>query len=52
MRTVFPLQQVFSRVVGTGKGSGMALIFLIIGIIGFLGNLLCLKNPIYKELDS
>jgi DHA3 family macrolide efflux protein-like MFS transporter len=52
MRTVSPLQQVFSRVVGTGKGSGMALIFLIIGIIGFLANLLCLKNPIYKELDS
>jgi len=47
-----PIQHMFSIVVGTGKGSGMAVIFLITGIAGFLASLLCLKNPIYKSLDS
>lgn len=46
-----PVQQIFSNLVGTGKGSGMALIFLITGMVGFLVSLLSSKNPIYKNLD-
>jgi len=46
------VQQVLSNLVGTGKGSGMALIFLITGVMGFCVSLLGLKNPIYKSLDS
>lgn len=45
------VQQALSRLVGTGKGSGMAVIFLITGTVGFLASLLSLKNPIYKDLD-
>lgn len=52
MLTASPVQQILSRLVGIGKGSGMAVIFLITGIIGFLSSLLSLKNPIYKDLDS
>lgn len=51
MRNTSPLQQVFSNLVGTGNGSGMALIFLVIGVVGSLASLLSLKNPVYKELD-
>lgn len=52
MLMVSPVQQFFSMLVGTGKGSGMATIFLITGIVGFVSSLLCLKNPIYKDLDT
>ncbi|SDO01895.1 MFS transporter [Acetanaerobacterium elongatum] len=47
-----PLQHALSFLVGTGKGSGMAVIFLVIGVVGFAANLLCLRNPIFKELDT
>lgn len=52
MQTVSPFQQYLSIIVGTGKGSGMAVMFLITGTVGFLSSLLALLNPIYKELDS
>ena len=52
MQTVSPFQQFISILVGTGKGSGMAVMFLITGTVGFLASLLALLNPIYKELDS
>jgi hypothetical protein len=52
MQTVSPFQQFLSTIVGTGKGSGMAVMFLITGTIGFLVSLFALINPIYKELDS
>ncbi|NJD01712.1 MAG: MFS transporter [Ruminiclostridium sp.] len=45
------VQLILSMLVGTGKGSGMALIFLITGTVGFCTSLLSLKNPIYKSLD-
>ena len=51
MLTSSPLQQALSVIVGTGRGAGMAVIFLITGGIGFLSSLLCLKNPVFKELD-
>ena len=47
-----PIRQALSNVVGTGKGSGIAVIFLIAGIVGFAASLISLKNPIYKDLDS
>jgi len=46
------VQQALSVLVGTGKGSGMAVIFLITGTIGFLVSILNVKNSIYKSLDS
>jgi hypothetical protein len=46
-----PLAKVFSTLTGTDKGSGIALIFLIVGIIGTVTSFMCLKNPVYKSLD-
>jgi MFS family permease len=51
MQNASPSQHILSIFVGTGKGSGMAVIFLITGITGFLSSLLSLKNPDYKNLD-
>lgn len=47
-----PLQHVLSRLVGTGKGSGIAVIFLITGIAGFAASLLANRDQAYKVLDS
>lgn len=52
MMTASHAQQLLSNLVGTGKGSGMALIFLVIGIIGFVSNMLSLKDPAYKSLNE
>ena len=45
------LQQMLSKLVGTGRGSGMAVIYLITGTIGFLVSLRSAKDKIYKSLD-
>lgn len=45
------LQESLSLIFGTGKGSGIAIIFLIVGIVGFVSSFLSLRNPIYCELD-
>ena len=37
---------------GWGKGEGIAFMFLLVGIIGTVTSFLCLKNPVYKELDE
>ncbi len=42
----------FTPLVGSGKGSGMALIFLITGLVGLLINLAALKNKVFDELDT
>ena len=47
-----PLQEVLSRFFGVGKGSGIAVIFFIVGVLGFITSFLCLRNPAYKTLDS
>ncbi len=44
-------QQILASLVGTGKGSGMAVIFLITGVVGFLVSILSSKKAIYKSLD-
>lgn len=46
------LQQVLSIPFGTGKGSGIAVIFFIVGIIGFITSFVALKNPLYQGLNE
>lgn len=52
MQSVSPFQQFLSAIVGTGKGSGIAVMFLITGVTGLISSLISLGNPVYKELDS
>ncbi len=52
MLKVSPVQQILSNLVGTGKGSGMAVIFLITGVVGFSVSVWSSKKAIYKSLDS
>ncbi|MEA4920314.1 MAG: MFS transporter [Clostridiaceae bacterium] len=52
MASTSPMQKTLSLFFGTGKGSGIGLIFFIVGTIGFVTSFLCLKNPIYKTLDE
>jgi hypothetical protein len=52
MSVMSPVQNILSMLVGVGKGSGIALMFLIVGIIGTITSFMCLKNPVYKELDD
>ena len=47
-----PMQKILTIIFGAGKGSGIAVIFFIIGIIGFVSSFMCLKNPVYKKLDD
>jgi len=51
MQAVSPAQGFLSAIAGSGKGSGMALMFLLTGIVGCVSSLICLKNPRYRELD-
>jgi DHA3 family macrolide efflux protein-like MFS transporter len=51
MRSASPLQQVLSVLVGTGKGSGMAVVMLITGLTGFAVSIKASRNPIYRQLD-
>jgi hypothetical protein len=46
-----PLAKMLSILTETGKGSGIALIFFVVGIIGTVTSFMCLKNPVYKSLD-
>lgn len=52
MRQPSAFQRIFAALVGTGRGSGTAIIFLFTGALGFLASYLCLKNPRFRELDS
>jgi MFS family permease len=51
MATTSPIQQVLTFVFGARKGSGIAVMFSIVGIIGCITSFLCLRNPKYKDLD-
>ena len=51
METALPLRQVLAMVFGTGKGSGVAVMFFIVGTVGGVSSFICLKNPLYKNLD-
>jgi MFS family permease len=52
MASTSPVQKVLSVLFGTGKGSGIAVIFFIIGMTGFITSFLCLRNPVYKTLNE
>ena len=47
-----PLQGVLSVLFGSGKGSGIAIIFFIVGVIGFAVSFIEMKNPIYQSLNE
>jgi MFS family permease len=51
MATTSSIQQVLAFVFGTGKGSGIAVMFFIVGIVGSVSSFMCLKNPTYRDLD-
>ena len=52
MQMVSPVQSVLSFLVGAGKGSGMAIIFLLTGIAGTWASLRRLWDPMCRELDE
>jgi MFS family permease len=47
-----PLASALLLVVGAGKGSGIALIFLLVGILGTVTSFLSVRDPVYLELDN
>ena len=51
MQADSPMKQALSGLVGTGKGSGIGLMFLIVGIAGMLISFTRLRKPVYRELD-
>ncbi|MCL1822721.1 MAG: MFS transporter [Oscillospiraceae bacterium] len=51
METASPVQQILSFAFGAEKGSGLAVMFFIVGMIGFITSFVCLRNPKYRELD-
>lgn len=52
MQVASPVQRILSLLFGTGKGSGIAVIFFIVGVVGTVTSFMCLKNPAYKVLDE
>ena len=46
-----PGQRALSGFFGTGKGSGIGLMFFIVGIAGMLISFTRLRKPVYRELD-
>lgn len=46
------LQKIFQYFVGSGSGSGLALMYVFLGIIGFIGSLLFKINKNFKKLDD
>ncbi len=51
MKTDSPAQQALSGLFGTGKGAGIGMMFLIVGIAGMLISFTRLRKPVYRELD-
>ena len=47
-----PLSQFFAMLVGAGHGAGMAVMFLLTGIIGMAACVLSLKSASFQSLDS
>lgn len=47
-----PLQAILSPFFGFGKGSGIAIIFFLVGVTGMLVSFLSLNNPTYKQLEE
>ena len=51
MRTESPLQSVLSRIFNSGSGSGIAVMFFIVGIAGMLISITRIGKNTYRELD-
>ena len=51
MMTESPAQRMLSGLFGTGKGSGIGLMFFIVGIAGMAVSFTRLRKPVYSELD-
>lgn len=49
MLSDLPLQKLLSKLVGSGSGSGMAVMFLAVGVLSLL---LSLRSMTYNELDQ
>ena len=47
-----PVQKVLSHLFGSGGGSGIAVMFFCVGILGIIISLSCLRKPVYKELNT
>ena len=52
MTTDSPVQQFLAGLFGTGKGTGIGLMFFIVGIAGMLISFTRLWKPVYRELDA
>ncbi len=52
MRSASPLPRALSLAFGGGKGSGIAVLFFLVGVVGCVSSFLCLKNPLYRSLDA
>jgi hypothetical protein len=52
MATASPLQTLCAALVGTGKGSGIALMILLCGILGSAFSCLGLRDPAFRELEG
>ena len=46
-----PLQRILTCLFGIGKGTGIGLMFFIVGVAGMLISFTRLRKPIYRELD-
>ncbi len=51
MAAASPLQSFLSRFFGMGAGSGIAVIFFLVGCVGMTISLTRLRKPVYKELN-
>lgn len=47
-----PVQQALTFAFGSGKGPGIALLFFIVGIAGFIMSISALRNPLFQELNN
>jgi hypothetical protein len=47
-----PIQSVLAFVFGEGKGAGIALLFCMVGIAGWIISFAAMKNPIYHSLNE
>lgn len=47
-----PLQKALSKLFGSGRGSGIAVMFFCVGILGIIISLSRLKKTVYKDLNT
>lgn len=51
MATDSPVQETLSRFFGSGSGSGIAVLFFLVGVFGIVISLTRLRKTIYKALN-